>query len=333
MDKPTLGKLEKVDLRTFWENEAQEFTPWLAQAENIKLLGDAVGLELEVEAEEKDVGPFRADILCKDTDTNNWVIIENQLEPTNHSHLGQLLTYAAGLQASAIIWIAEEFRPEHRAALDWLNDMTREGAAFYGVEIELLRIGSSPLAPRFNVVSKPNEFSKEVQSGASPGEGELSDVKRTQLEFWTAFRDYLKSQSKIVRPQSPRPQHWMTHSVGVAGSMLSSVASSWDSETGQPGLRAELVLNGPRAKSQFQAFEKTKPEIEKEAGEGLVWENHPDTQRCKIYFRRSGDIADKSKWPEFEEWLKGRLEALRTTFGKRLKDLQASNAQLKEDEP
>ncbi|MGB8414368.1 MAG: hypothetical protein WCE23_16240 [Candidatus Binatus sp.] len=149
MDKPALGKLEKVDLRDYWKSESQDFTPWLASAENIALLGEAIDLELEVEAQEKEVGPFRADILCKDTSTGQWVLIENQLEPTDHTHLGQLLTYAAGLNAGTIVWISEHFTNEHRATLDWLNEITDEGFSFFGIEVELWRIGGSP--PRAKV--------------------------------------------------------------------------------------------------------------------------------------------------------------------------------------
>ena len=128
-----LGQLIKVPLREFWEGEASDFTPWLADEENISLLGDTIGVELEVEAQERNVGPFRADILCKDTLTDNWVLIENQLEPTDHTHLGQLLTYAAGLNAVTVVWIAERFTDEHRAALDWLNEITAEGFSFFGL--------------------------------------------------------------------------------------------------------------------------------------------------------------------------------------------------------
>lgn len=111
---PDLGRLERVDLRDIWATEAQDFTPWLAQQENIQILSDAIGIDLEVEAQEKDVGPFRADILCKDGASESWVLIENQLERTDHGHLGQLLTYASGLHAMTIIWVAERFTEEHR---------------------------------------------------------------------------------------------------------------------------------------------------------------------------------------------------------------------------
>ena len=328
MNKPQLGKLENVDLHEYWKHEALEFTPWLAAPENIKLLGDAVGLELEVEAQEKDVGPFRADILCKDTETNGWVIIENQLEPTNHSHLGQLLTYAAGLNASTIIWVCERFRPEHRAALDWLNESTREGVSYYGVEIELLRIGDSALAPRFNVVSKPNPFSKEAQSGAVIRDGELSEKRQAQLGFWTDFREYLKANSKIVRPTKPFPQHWMNHSIGKGGCNLASIASFWDSEEERDGgeLRAEVSLGGSHAKFYFAQLESQKAQIEKEFGEPLKWHNPPDKLACRIYVRRTADISDRSKWPEYEGWLRSKLENLYRVFNPRLKALDPGDS-------
>ena len=148
VDAGQLGKLEKVDLRTVWTNEAADFTPWLAEEGNLERLADIIGLDLELEATEKSVGPFSADILCKDTVNDQWVLVENQLERTDHRHLGQLLTYAAGLNAVTVVWIAERFTEEHRAALDWLNEITGEGTDFFGLEIELWRIGKSPAAPK-----------------------------------------------------------------------------------------------------------------------------------------------------------------------------------------
>ena len=179
-----LGRLETVDLREIWTTESGGFTPWLAREENIALLGEAIGLELEVEGQEENVGPFRADILCKDTITDTWVLVENQLERTDHCHLGQLLTYAAGLQAVTIVWIARQFTEEHRATLDWLNEITDDRFNFFGLEIELWRIGESPVSPKFNVVSKPNDWTKTVSTAAKRIEtGELSDTRQTQLQY------------------------------------------------------------------------------------------------------------------------------------------------------
>jgi len=161
------GRLEKVELRDFWYKEDKDFTPWLAKPENIEILSEAIGIELEVQSQEQNVGPFRADILCFDINDNHYILIENQLEKTDHTHLGQLMTYAAGLDAITIIWISPRFTEEHRAALDWLNRITDETFRFFGIEIELYRIGDSFPAPMFNVVSKPNDWSKNVKKTAS----------------------------------------------------------------------------------------------------------------------------------------------------------------------
>ena len=146
-----LGRLERVKLREAWSTEAQDFTPWLAREENLAILSETLEVELQPEAQEKSVGPFRADILCRNADDGGtWVLIENQLERTDHLHLGQLLTYAAGLNAVTICWIAASFTDEHRAALDWLNEITDERFHFFGLEVELWRIGDSEPAPKFN---------------------------------------------------------------------------------------------------------------------------------------------------------------------------------------
>ena len=174
MTKPPLGRLTQVDLRTYWQREDTEFTPWLGQSENLDLLGAAIGKELERQAEEVNVGPFRADLLCKDTVTGDLVLVENQIERTDHGHLGQVLTYAAGLGAKPIVWIAREFQEEHRAALDWLNESTHDDIEFYGVQVELWRIGDSTPAPRFDVVAHPNEWSREVREHARAA-GPLSE--------------------------------------------------------------------------------------------------------------------------------------------------------------
>lgn len=168
--KSSLGRLVRADLRDAWLGEATDFTPWLAHPDNIALLGETIGIELEVESQEKNVGPFRADILCRDTIDNHYVLIENQLERTDHGHLGQLLTYAAGLEAVTIIWVASRFTDEHRAALDWLNNATTSGFNFFGLEVELWRIGDSALAPKFNVVSQPNDWTKTVREQAGAGQ-------------------------------------------------------------------------------------------------------------------------------------------------------------------
>ena len=181
--KAPLGKLERISLRNAWAHEAGEFTPWLAQADNLILLAESLGLnELELVGIEHPVGDFKVDILC--SDNGGKVIIENQLEKTNHTHLGQILTYAAGVGARKVIWLAESFRTEHVAALEFLNQHTTDELDFFAVEIELWRIGDSPMAPSFNVVVKPNDWAKTGQQNAKAA-ATMTPTKQRQLKFWT----------------------------------------------------------------------------------------------------------------------------------------------------
>jgi hypothetical protein len=320
MAESHLGRLERVNLRNVWASESGHFTPWLAQEENLKLLGEAIGIDLELETQEKDVGPFRADILCKNTVDSTWVLIENQLERTDHGHLGQLLTYAAGLEAVTIIWVAERFTEEHRAALDWLNEKTGDGVNFFGLEVELWRIGDSSIAPKFNIVSKPNEWTKTVQTAAA--RGELTEAKQLQLRFWTAFASYMESNSK-VGISKPFPQHWMNHSLGRTGAHLTSIASTWDSqkEASGPELRVELYIDGKDSKKWFAALEQEKEIIESEAGQPLTWYNPENTKMCRVYVRQPANWPDESQWPAQHEWLRKQLELFTRVFQPRIKRL------------
>ena len=190
------------------------------------------------------MGPFRADILCKNTLDGSWVLIENQIEKTDHMHLGQLLTYAAGLEAVTIIWIASKFIEEHRAALDWLNEKTDGRINFFGLEVELWRIGNSPIAPKFNVVSKPNDWSKTVTEAA--GRINLTETKQLHLEYWTHFSEYVKNNSKILSPQKPLPQNWTNMAIGRSNFYLVATANTWEKQ-----ITAYRCMDGPDAKHHF----------------------------------------------------------------------------------
>ncbi len=328
MTTPTdqLGRLERVPLRDVWQGEASHFTPWLAREENIALLGDSIGIELEVEAQERNVGPFRADILCKDTATDDWVLIENQLEQTDHTHMGQLMTYAAGLKAVTIVWVAQRFRDEHRAAMDWLNSITDSEFNFFGLEVELWRIGDSAVAPKFNVLSKPNDWSKTVARQAREGDGgSLTESKQLQLDFWTGFREFVLERDSIVTPTKAFPQHWMNMSIGRSGIHLSAIASLWNSASqsyDKHELRVELVLSDTNSKVFFSQLEAQKVEIEAELKGELTWYNPEEKRMCRIYLRREADLNDRSRWGEYHGWLLEKLEALRRAFAGRVRKLE-----------
>lgn len=316
-----LGRLEKVDLREVWKTEASDFTPWLAQEQNILLLGETIGIDLEVEAQEKNVGPFRADILCKDTLTDSWVLIENQLERTDHTHLGQLLTYAAGLNAVTIVWIAERFTDEHRAALDWLNEITDGRFNFFGLEVELWRIGDSPLAPKFNIASKPNDWTNTVGRAATQIQSEdLTETKQLQLEYWTAFRDHVSENSKALKSQKPLPQHWTNFAIGRSYFHMSALVNTWERKIG-----VVLTLGGPNAKAHFQMLYADKEAIEAAVGCGLEWRENPDKKESGIWLRTDLDPTRRDTWPEQHRWLLEKLEIFRKVFAPRVKTLDAAD--------
>lgn len=321
MKKYNLASLAKVELRSIWTTEAQEFTPWLAQSENLELLGDAIGLELELEASEKNVGPFRADILCKDVNSEQWVLIENQLESTDHVHLGQILTYAAGLKALTIVWVAKKFTEEHRATLDWLNEVTDSRINFFGLEIELWKIGDSDPAPKFNVVVEPNDWTNRISEAANNISIEdLSDTKKLQLEYWSAFSDFLKKSNSQVRPQKPSPQHWMSFSLGRSGIHLSASVNSQ-----RESIAAEVYIGDGRAKRIFYQLSEHKEEIEQEVGASLEWLELPEKKASRIVVRlENAPFQKKADWSRQHEWLKRKLEALKQAFGLRAKTLELS---------
>lgn len=296
MVKAALGRLERVDLKQAWESEAGHFTPWLAQTENIQLLCEAIHLDLEVQSTEKPVGPFRADILCKETTTGHYVLIENQLERTDHTHLGQLMTYAAGLDAVTIVWVAKRFTDEHRAALDWLNRSTGENLNFFGLEVELWRIGASPFAPKFNVVSQPNDWLVTAKELAEKPAGELGGAALKNLEFWTQFKEYCETVGTTRWVKKPSTDHWKYHGVGRTGFGISTsngMTGDWST--------VSLVLSGNDCKPHYYLLEQQKGAIEATLGP-LEWEELPGKKESRLTIRRSGLTADKSHWPELNAW-------------------------------
>lgn len=253
------------------------------------------------------------------------MLIENQLERTDHSHLGQLMTYAAGLNAVTIVWIAERFTEEHRAALDWLNERTDDTINLFGLEIELWRIGDSQIAPKFNIISQPNDWTRTVQqAAASTSSGEVSEHKQLQLRFWTGFRVYMEQQKSFVRCQKPLPQHWTNHAIGRSGAHLCSIVSTLNSVTNTPGseIRVELYMDAPSAKAEFSILETRKTEIESQLGFPLTWHNPEGKAICKLYTRQDADIMNENLWPQHFAWLKKNLEIMHRVFSPLMKEVR-----------
>lgn len=311
-----LGRLERVELREIWETEAQDFTPWLAKEENLLVLADTLFMELELEAQETNVGQFRADILCKNTDDGSWVLIENQLERTDHRHLGQILTYASGLHAVTICWIAESFAEEHRATLDWLNEISDERFQFFGLEIEVWRIGNSSPAPKFNVVSKPNDWIRSVARATGGEDKNLTPTKLQQAEFWSELKNRLQAKKSPVRPRTPRPQHWMDFGLGRSGIHLVGWLNSKENRIG-----VYLHVGPPEAEAHFGLLMQQRDEIERDLGK-LEWRTLQKSRMIRL--GRSADPTRQADWPDQIDWMAENLEAFNRTFRPLVKSLDAS---------
>ena len=310
-----IGKLKKVDLRQLWKGEASDFTPWLAKEENIESLSELIGIELEVITEEKSVGPFRADILCKSTIDDSYVLVENQLEKTDHNHLGQLMTYAAGLEAVTIIWISKKFTEEHRAALDWLNRITDEEIKFFGIEVEAYQIGDSMPAPMFQMVSKPNDWTKAIHS--IKRQGTLTGAKTINLEYWTELKEYFEAKGTKIKSQKPSPQHWTNFAIGKSDYHMSAVHSVRDKF-----IRVEFLINGNDSKEKFYEL-KEKYELDSydKIDNQLIWDKLEGRKVSWVYIQKDVDVNNKSDWPNQFQWILTNLEKMDDFFRPKLKTI------------
>lgn len=325
MNNTGFGDIKKVNVRSVWKNEQYDFTPWLAEEENIAQLASALGLELEVEGCEVAVGPYSADILAKDVGTGRYIIIENQFGKTNHDHLGKLITYGSFLDVSTVIWLAEHFTEEHQKALDWLNDHTVEDLEFYGVILELWQIDQSRPAVRFNVASRPNVIVKQATSVKAMGQ--LTDNQKMQLDFWTAFRGALAAKKILQNPRNARPQSWYDVSIGRTDIWLSNIISIREKR-----IASRVCFRSRIADAALNQLLPQKDEIQKEIGEPLQWNPSPEKKEKVIALYKDADLNNREKWPEYCEWLADRVEKLRKAFGPRIKKLNLSSKTDEDDE-
>ncbi|MCD8207267.1 MAG: DUF4268 domain-containing protein [Bacteroidales bacterium] len=282
-----LGKMERVEeLRSIWGHEAHDFTPWIR--ENLDLLMNVVGIEMDVEEQESPVGDFRVDLLAKEKGSDRKIIIENQLEQTNHDHLGKLITYAAGKDAEIIIWIVKNAREEHRQAIQWLNQHTDDRFAFFLLEIELWKIDGSNPAPKFNVVERPNIWAKAIKSN-SPGDS-------LKYEFWTDFKNTVdndKNLSTIFAKKLPNPQphYYYDIFIGVSDYHIALTASTEN----QKVISAGLYVSGD--KEILRRFKEKEAELVKIFGSKIEW------SAARFYVNKQFDITDKKIWKQGFEWL------------------------------
>lgn len=321
MASPQFGAIERKPLRDFWPNEAADFTPWLKSEDNLPLLGEAIGLNLELVGSEVPVGPYWVDIVCLDVDDQRHVVIENQLERSDHNHLGQLLTYAAGLgDVSSVVWIAERFTDQHRAALDWLNRSTAADVRFFGIEIEVWQIGDSLPAPRFTLVSEPNDWSKsKPQVGLTVGQ-------ETQFAFWTAFSEAGADVPGTDRyDRKPGRQNWMSFGIGRSEVELLAVAAHGDPAGLLPAhhIRVELVFYGDAAEARYEQVGTKRGEIESGLGTSPTWVDPESGWRPRIYVSKAADVDDRDDWPNQHRWLLEWLQKFDDVFRPLVQNLDA----------
>ncbi|MBR5767518.1 MAG: DUF4268 domain-containing protein [Clostridia bacterium] len=293
----TLGRLEEVkNLRSVFPSEASDFTPWLADEENIELLGEAVGIDMIAEEREATVGSFHADIVAFEKDTEKRIIIENQLEETNHDHLGKLITYAAGKQAETVIWIVRSARDEHRAAIEWLNSNTCDNIRFFLCELKLFRIGNSEIAPKFEVIERPNEWAREKKE---EDEGKKTANAQLYYEYWEEFQNAaFKNElfSKTFRRRKAGKHHWLTFSVGSSECSLNTLMLK---SKGKIGVELYIKDN----KELFKYLLESKEIIEKETGLTYSWKELPEKKACRIVIEKNAAFGDPSDKKTQFEWL------------------------------
>lgn len=307
-----LGNLEEIsDLRIVWPNEASDFTPWLASDDNIERLADAVGLEITVEETESQVGSFSVDIFASETGTGRKIIIENQLEDTNHDHLGKLITYAAGKSAEVIIWLVKRAREEHRAAIEWLNNHTDDNIGFFLCEIKLFKIGSSEPALKFEVIERPNGWSKAVKKDDTLSEAAQQRYAQ-RYNYWAAFNDYAFQNlefAKNFNRRKPSRDHWLDFSIGSSACHISV-----SQIRKRNNLLAEIYINDD--KDLFNYLLQQKDAIETESGLIFDWQELPERKASRIIISNPVDFNDKSQWQAQFDWLIDTMLKMKAAFKK-----------------
>jgi hypothetical protein len=302
-----LGKLKKIDLRNAWKNEASDFTNWLAKEQNLGLLSDEIGIDIKLIETEADVGRYSADILAEEENTERKIIIENQLEVTNHAHLGQIITYASGYDADFIIWVVKDVRDEHKQAVDWLNEHTGEKPSFFIIKMELWQIGDSPFAPKFQIISQPNDWAKALKK--TRGQFGFSKIQMMQLDFWNKFKEYSLQNKTKLKLRKANPQHWYFISLGNSNMHISLTVNTRDNLLG-----CEIYL--PDSQETYKKLSENKDKIENELQEKLEWQELPNKKASRIKISKKADISNIDEWDECFEWLKKQAESFQNVFSK-----------------
>jgi hypothetical protein len=307
-----LGKLTRIgDIRSIWRHERHDFSAWLL--DNADALSEVLGIDVTLERPEERVGDFWLDLIGQDHTHGTVLIVENQLEATDHSHLGQALLYAAGTGAGTVVWIAKQFRAEHRQALSWLNETTTEEVRFFGVEVSAVRIGDSPAAPLLSLAVQPSETQRRVRERADAAR--LSGKSRHYADFWTRFLARVRAEHPdwTRRGAGIRSQNWLDMPSGIAGTYLAA------SFARGRRLRHELYIDcgdADRNARLFQTLESQRATLEAAYARPLTFEELPDKQASRVadYFE-GADVSEAARHDEFVDWFLDSGRRLRAALG------------------
>ena len=305
-----IGRLTEIDVRDLWQHEQYDFSNWLAKESNLDYLNDILGLTLVEVDKEVYVGPYRCDLVAKDETSGVTVIIENQLEGTNHDHLGKIITYASGLDAKVIVWIVKEAKEEHRAAIEWLNNNTSENINFFLIEIHAYKIGSSDPAPKFEVVEKPNDFVK--RSKVKTADNDLNKSQSERLAFWEQFNQVLVNRGKPFNVRKATTDHWYDVAIGSSEAHIAIDLINKDGN-----IVVELYISNN--KDVFDDLFSKRDEIERELGLELTWDrlNNKKASRIKYYIQGL-NFDDHSNYEELMRQAIDTAVKMRDVFKKHL---------------
>lgn len=306
MSHTQLGRLKEVDIRNLWSHEQYDFSEWLSKHENLELLNEVIGITLSEVEKEVYVGSYRCDLVGNDETNGDKVIIENQLEASNHDHLGKIITYASGLDAKVIVWIVKEAREEHRSAIEWLNNNTSERLNFFLIEIHAYQIGDSLCAPKFEIVEKPNGFIKNAKTQS--GTGEYNKSQGEKIEFWTRFNEILVERGKPFNIRKPTTDHWYDIAIGTSEAHISLTIVNREGCVG-----VELYISDN--KELYDRLYAQKDEIEEKLGLSPEWQRLDGKKASRILYRMPGlNFDDHSNYDELMNMMIDKAIVFKKTF-------------------
>lgn len=308
-----LGTLKQIDdLRSVWENEQTDFSQWLSKEENLKMLSEEIGINLTLQETEARTGSFYIDILATEVETGKKVVIENQLEKTNHDHLGKIITYASGYEAEYIIWIVKDFREEHKQALDWLNENTNQKINFFGIKMELWQIDSSKYAPKFNIISQPNQWSKALRGVKKTNS--LSEIGMKQINFIEDFRSYCKennSSLSVGKAQNSTPAYY-TIGIGLSEGWVAVKLN-----TGKNILKVDFYFTSKEYYSIIK--QECQKDIKKLFKSKVTFDDMEKYKGAVISTSTNFNINDQAQWNSYFNWIKTNAEIMQNQIPEMIK--------------